>query len=193
MVSWYFGRNKEKIGPFTVHQIQQLASLGMVTAADHLLAEGSKTWVAATTLPWLRFSQGGEKYRLALFGKEYGPYTVQQIRAALLSGRISADAPARPQNGTRWIPVGQMSEFSNSLPTTVKEAEQSSRVGGSDMSREEAEFYLAGKRGDSIAKLVFTLQQIRKRFSDNPAMTETINKSIADLIAFRSKGEDVAT
>jgi hypothetical protein len=88
----------------------------MVTAVDHLLEEGSKTWVAATALPWLRFSQGGEKYRLALFGKEPGPYTVQQICAALLSGRISADTSARPQNGTRWIPIGQMSELSNSLP-----------------------------------------------------------------------------
>jgi GYF domain 2 len=186
--NWFIGRNKEKIGPFTSHQIQQLASLGMVKAEDHLLEEGAAKWVAATSLPWLAFAQGAEQYVLTLFGKRYGPYTAQQVRVALLSGNISPDTPACPQNGKDWLPLRQMTEFCRSLPTTVKESDAPSRVGGPTMSREEAELYIAGKHGDSLAKLVFTLQEIRKRFADNPGMQDLIGKNIRDLLEAREKG-----
>ena len=185
--NWFIGRNKQKIGPFTPHQIQQLASLGMVKAEDHLLEDGTAKWVPAPSLSWLAFSQGAERYLLTLFGKPYGPYTTQQVRVALLSGRISPDTPACPQSGTSWLPLRQMTEFSKSLPTTVKDSEAPSRVGGATMSREEAELYMAGKHGDSIAKLVCTLQGIRKRFPDNPAMQELIGKNITDLLALRER------
>jgi hypothetical protein len=189
--NWYIGRNKQKIGPFTPHQIQQLASLGMVKAEDHLLEDGSDKWVGAKSLSWLAFTQGAEQYHLTLFGKPYGPYTTQQVRVALLSGNISPDTPACPKDGKHWLPLRQMTEFSKSLPTTVRESDAPSRVGGAKMSREEAELYLAGKRGDSLAKLVVTLQDIRKRFSDNPSMQELIGKNIHDLLALREK-ENIA-
>jgi hypothetical protein len=186
--NWFIGRNKEKIGPFTAHQIQQLASLGMVKAEDHLLNDGVSKWVTATSLPWLVFTQDAEQYLLTLFGKTYGPYTPQQVRIALLSGRISPDTPGCPQGSKHWVPLRQMTEFCKSLPTTVKESEAPSRVGGETMSREEAELYLAGKSGDSLAKLVCTLQGIRKRLSDNPTLQELIGKNIRDLLDMREKG-----
>lgn len=189
--NWFFARNGQKIGPFTAHQIQQLAALGMVKPDDHLLEEGMAKWTAATALPWLTFTQGAQKYLLRLFGKDYGPYTVQQVRAALLSGRVPQDTPACPQNGKQWLPLKQLTEFQNSLATTVKLAEEPpppSRIGGATMTREEAELYLAGKQGDSLAKLVFTLQGIRKRFADNPTMQEIIGKNIHDLLEIRERG-----
>lgn len=189
--NWFFARTSQKVGPFTVHQIQQLAALGMLTAADHLLEEGSSKWVAASSLPWLTFSQGSQKYLLRMFGKDYGPYTLQQVRAALLSSRVPRDTPARPQEGQQWRPLHLMTEFQHALATTVKTAEPAapaSRIGGATMTREEAELYLAGKQGDSLAKLVYTLQLIRKRFTDNPAMQEILDKNIHDLLDLREKG-----
>lgn len=186
--SWYFGRAGQKIGPFTTHQMQQLASLGMVKPEDHLLEEGVTKWVAATSLPWLTFSQGSQNYVLHLFGKEYGPYATQQVRAALLSGRVAPTTPARPEDGKQWLPLQQLTEFRNSLPTVIKEPEAPSRVGGASMTREEAELYLAGKKGDSLARLVFVLQGIRKKFVNNPPMQELMGKNIHDLLEIREKG-----
>jgi hypothetical protein len=185
---WYLGRNGQKIGPFSVHQIQQLASLGMVKSEDHLLAEGATKWVAATSLPWLAFTKDGNKYFLTLFGAVYGPYAAQQVRGALLSGRVAPTTPACPQGSTQWRPLQEMSEFRHSVPTTVKESEAPSRVGGGTMTREEAELYLAGKHGDSLAKLVFTLQQMRKKYADHPSMQQILNKNIEDLLEIREGG-----
>ena len=186
--NWYLGRNGQKIGPFSVHQIQQLASLGMVKAEDHLLAEGANKWVAAASLPWLVFTRDGNKYFLTLFGAVYGPYAAQQVRGALLSGRVPPTTPACPQGSTQWHALQDMSEFRHSVPTTVKESEAPSRVGGAKMSREEAELYLAGKHGDSLAKLVFTLQQLRKKYADHASMQQIISKNIDDLLEIRESG-----
>jgi hypothetical protein len=186
--NWYLGRDGQKIGPFTAHQIQQLASLGMVKSEDHLLAEGAARWVAAASLAWIGFDKGGERYFLSLFGSTYGPYTAQQIRGALLSGKIAPTTPACPQDNKQWRPLREMSEFCHSVPTTVKESEAPSSVDKATMSRSEAELYLAGKQGDSIAKLVFVLQQMRKRYGENPSMEQIISKNIADLLAIRESG-----
>jgi hypothetical protein len=189
--NWFLGRNGQKIGPFTQHQVQQLASLGMVKPEDHLLAEGSTKWIASSSLTWLATTQASQKYLLALFGKTYGPYTAQQVRGALLSGRIAPTTSACPHNSKQWTPLQEMSEFRHSVPTTVKESEAPSRVGGGNMSREEAELYLAGKQGDSLARLVFTLQQMRKSYADNVSMQEIIGKNIADLLEIRESGSQL--
>jgi hypothetical protein len=189
--NWYLGKDGQKIGPFTAHQIQQLASLGMLKSEDHLLAEGATKWVAAASLPWIGFNRDGERYFLSLFGSTYGPYTAQQIRGAMLSGRIAPTTSACPQSTNQWRPLREMSEFCHSVPTTVKESEAPSSVDRATMSRSEAELYLAGKQGDSIAKLVFVLQQMRKRYAENPSMQQIINKNIDDLLAIRESGKQL--
>jgi hypothetical protein len=123
-----------------------------------------------------------------LFGSTYGPYTAQQIRGALLSGKIAPTTSACPQDTKQWRPLREMSEFCHALPTTVKESEAPSSVDKATMTRSEAELYLAGKQGDSLAKLVFVLQQMRKRYAENPSMEQLISKNIADLLAIRESG-----
>jgi uncharacterized protein DUF4339 len=189
--NWFFGRGGQKIGPFTAHQMQQLAALGMVKPEDHLLEDGATKWVGATTLTWLSFSRGNQQYFLNVSGKAYGPYTSQQVRAALLSGRLPPETPACPQGAKQWLPLQQMTEFRSSVPTAVKESEVPSRIGGPTMTREEAELYLAGKRGDALARLVALLQDIRKRFMNNPSIQEVIGRNIRDLLELREKGNIV--
>jgi hypothetical protein len=186
--NWYLGKDGQRIGPFTVHQIQQLASLGLVKSEDHLLEEGVSRWVSAGSLSWLRFSRRSQKYNLSLFGTVYGPYTTEQVRGALLSGHIAPATPACLHDGKQWQPLRDMSEFRHSVPTTVKESDAPSRVGGGTMTREEAELYLAGKHGDSLAKLVFLLQQMRKNYASNLSMQQIISKNIQDLLAIRESG-----
>ena len=48
--NWYIARNKQKFGPFTTHQLQQLAILGLVQFTEHVLAEGARKWVAVTSI-----------------------------------------------------------------------------------------------------------------------------------------------
>ncbi len=49
---------------------------------------------------------------IASDGKEYGPYTVEQLQSYISEGRINLMTQARPADGADFRPIGQFPEFS---------------------------------------------------------------------------------
>jgi len=50
---WYYVRNKQKVGPVALKQLQQLAASDELRSTDMLLLHGASKWVVAGTLPSL--------------------------------------------------------------------------------------------------------------------------------------------
>jgi hypothetical protein len=47
---WFAARKKEKLGPFSLKQLKQLASAGKLRSTDMLLEEGTAKWMAASVV-----------------------------------------------------------------------------------------------------------------------------------------------
>ncbi len=47
MAQWYYARDKQKLGPFSTEQMQQLASAGLIQATDMVLEDGTQRWLEA--------------------------------------------------------------------------------------------------------------------------------------------------
>jgi hypothetical protein len=192
MSNWYIGRNKQKFGPFSTTQIQQLITLGLVAATEYVLEEGATRWVAAGSVAGLAPAPVREhKYWLHLGGKNQGPYPAEQIQVGLMRRQLAGETLACAEGGTEWTPLAQMAEF-RACVSTVAAVSRSSHaqlgLGSShvDLSEEEAELYLAGKQGDAIARLISTLLDMRKRSENSPYMVEIIDKNVQSLKAIRS-------
>jgi hypothetical protein len=50
---WYYASGKEKLGPFSFGQLQQLALTGQLQSASMVWREGTKKWVIASAVPGL--------------------------------------------------------------------------------------------------------------------------------------------
>jgi len=48
---WYFIRNKEKYGPYSMEQLRQFAASGRILPTDMLLREGAQQGIEASSLP----------------------------------------------------------------------------------------------------------------------------------------------
>src|SRR5687768_4882613 len=81
-VSYYVVQNKQKIGPLSLAQMQELSRSGKLKPADMVLPEGGRTWAPASTVT-------------ALFGGE----TVDESR------RTATFSPPSP-SGTTVSHVG---------------------------------------------------------------------------------------
>jgi hypothetical protein len=187
--NWFIARNKQKFGPFSTGQLQQLAVLGVVQPTDYVLPEGATKWVAATTVDGaFGGKQGRSQYWLSVGGKPHGPHSVQHIQAGLLRRQLGAGTLACPVGETRWGPLAQFTEFRAFLPCESRDSHAHLGVGSSrlNVTEEEAELHLAGKQGDPIARLISTLFDLRRRYADNPTMVQSIDKNIHDLKAFRN-------
>lgn len=44
MTHWYYARDKQKLGPFSTEQMQQLAGAGLIQPGDMVLEEGTQRW-----------------------------------------------------------------------------------------------------------------------------------------------------
>jgi hypothetical protein len=53
-------------------------------------------------------------YYLWIAGKEHGPYTIVQVREAVLEGTITAQQTARREDSNDWVPLGSIMEVPNS-------------------------------------------------------------------------------
>src|SRR5262245_23381772 len=51
MPQWYFIRNKEKYGPYSMDQLRQFAASGRLLPTDMLLREGAQQGLEASSLP----------------------------------------------------------------------------------------------------------------------------------------------
>lgn len=56
-----------------------------------------------------------------------------------------------------------------------------------DLSEEEARLHLAGKQGDTLARLMSTLLDIKRRHQSNPSLVAMIDRSIHDLKTMRHR------
>jgi tetratricopeptide (TPR) repeat protein len=48
---WFYARNRQKVGPVSREQLQQLAASGQLKPDDMVLQEGSRNWVPARSVP----------------------------------------------------------------------------------------------------------------------------------------------
>jgi len=190
MSNWYIGRNKQKFGPFSTNQLQQLVTLGLVQSTEYVLQEGSSRWVAVASITGMvPAAAGSARYWLTLGGKSRGPFPAEQIRVGLMRRQLSAETPACVEGGTVWTPLASLAEFRTSIPAARGSSAQlgpgSSHL---DLNPEEAEIHLAGKEGDMIARLISSLLDMKRRYPGNPTMVETIERNIQDLKAIRARG-----
>jgi hypothetical protein len=191
MSNWYIGRNKQKFGPFSTVQLQQLIALGLVKETEHVLQEGASKWVTAALVREAPPAGAPQSYWLLLNGKHYGPYPAERVRVGLMRRQIAGDTLACPEGGKAWAPLAQIAEFQGSLPPAPRSSSHAQLAPSGappDMSPEEASLHLAGKQGDTIARLISTLSDLKRRYADNPSMVEMIDKNIHDLKAIRANG-----
>jgi hypothetical protein len=186
--NWYFARHKQKLGPFSFNQLRQLATFGLLQRTDHVLEEGTRQWREAGGVEGLIAKEpGGTEYHLAVAGKTYGPYTADQIRIYLMAGRLTATTLAYAKDKTKWVPLTEFAEFAACMPRTSESNAVLVLDKGPDISKEEAELHLAGKTGDPMARLISRLMDLKRQFSRNPSLEESIDRNIKHLMALREQ------
>lgn len=50
---WYIAQNRQRLGPFSATQLQQLAQIGQLRATDMVFRDGTSRWVPASSVPGL--------------------------------------------------------------------------------------------------------------------------------------------
>jgi hypothetical protein len=186
--NWYFARDKQKLGPFSWNQLRQLAAFGLLQRADHVLEEGTPRWREAAVVEGLFPQDAAQReFRLTVAGQSFGPYTTEQIRVFLLAGRLSTTTLAHARDMSKWLPLGDIPEFTAYVPRTTDSHPVLVVNPGQGMTKEEAELHLAGKGGDGLARLISRLMDLKRRFADNPSLAESLDKNIHHLLALREQ------
>jgi hypothetical protein len=183
-VVWYIARNGNKVGPFSAAEMRQLATFKLLQPSEQVWTEGLSRWVDASSLAWLFPPKGERRYWLNVGGKTRGPYGTEQIRAALATRQVTLETQACQEGFKTWVPLRQAPEFRGyELPSVTPSV---ARLSG-NLDADEAELHLAGKSGDVLARLISTLQDLKKNYAANDALVETLDKSIEVLRARRAE------
>jgi hypothetical protein len=186
---WFIARNKEKVGPFSASDLQQLASHGLLKPTEHVLVAGATKWVPASSVPGLFRMAADKKYWLQLAGQTRGPFVSDQVRAGLNSHQITLETLACADEDQKWMPVRRLPEFRDfKFDTSPLSPSRAHFLTGS-MEFEEAALHLAGKSGDHVARLMSTLMDLKRDYADNHALVDHLDETIAVL---RSKVEKTA-
>src|SRR5262245_17507520 len=182
---WFIARNKERVGPFSAADMQQLARFGLLKADEHVWVEGATRWVLAREVPGLFRPAGAKKYWLALSGRTQGPYVAEQVKAGLNALQFTIEVPACTDEDRTWRPLNQLVEFKDfKLDTDPLTSSQARMLTGS-LEFEEAALHMAGKAGDDLARLISIFMDIRRSCTKNPALLESIDATITALRAKR--------
>jgi GYF domain 2 len=176
---WFIARNKVRVGPFAIGDLQQLARCGLLQPTEYVWMEGAAKWVEASRLPGLFAPPGQKRYWVAISGQARGPLVPDQIRAALATRQLDLETQACPEDGKEWQPLGQVTEFRSYVPSTVSPSRAQLLVG--TLGLEEAELHLAGKSGDAIAKLICTLMDLKRNYAHNTALVQNLDTTIQVL------------
>ena len=182
---WFIARNKEKVGPFSAGNLRQLAGYGLLKPGEYLWAEGAAKWVEAASVPGLFPAAGQKKYWLALAGQTRGPYFPDQIRAGLTTRQFNFDTQVCSEGSNQWVSLGQIDEFKNYVLAPVSPSRAQLLTGSLEM--EEAELHLAGKSGDALAKLISVLMDLKRNYTHNPVLVESLEATIQALQARRDE------
>jgi hypothetical protein len=189
---WYIAHGGNRIGPFSAAELKLLATSGLLKPADAVWTEGLKDWVEASRFAALFPTTNQQRYWLTLAGKTRGPFPADRIRAALTARQIAADTPACLEGSTDWVPLGQLADFraaaASPLPPASGAGASQAKLLTGTLDAEEAALYLAGKSGDATARLISTLISLKKAYASNPALVDSLEKSIQVLKARREGG-----
>jgi hypothetical protein len=188
---WYIARNKVKVGPFTGSEIKQLASCGLLQPKEYIWPEGAKKWVEAATVPGLFPKSGQKRYWLHVAGQTRGPYVAEQVKAGLNARQFNLDVQAWTEDVTQWQPLRQLDEFRNFTPTAVVTPSRAQLLMGG-LELDEAVLHLAGKGGDSDARLLSTLMDLKRIYANNASLVSTLDTTIKALQAARDKQQPPA-
>jgi hypothetical protein len=182
---WFIARNREKVGPFSGADIKQLASFGLLQPNEFLWAEGSTKWVEAASVPGLFPQPGQKRYWLSLGGQTRGPYALDQIRAGLTARQFDLDTQACAEGAAQWLALGKLSELQGFVPAEVTPSRAQLFTHSLDL--EEAALHLAGKGGDTAARLISTLLDMKRAYAHNASLVESFDKTIKLLQARREE------
>jgi hypothetical protein len=186
--NWYFARDKQKLGPFTWNQLRQLAAFGLLQRADHVLEEGTPRWREAAAVEGLFASDAPQReFRLTIAGQNYGPYTTEQIRVFLLAGRLSTTTLAHARDMAKWLPIGDIPEFTAYVPRSTDYHPLLMAGPNQQLTKEEAELHLAGKRGDGMARLISRLMDLKRQYASNNTLAESLDRNIRQLLVLREQ------
>jgi hypothetical protein len=189
--NWYIARNKQKVGPFSTNQLRQLALLGLVKSTEYVLPEGARRWVPVTTVEgFCSRPAGPQRYWLSHAGRTQGPYVAEQIQVGLSSRRLPPETLVCLEGSKHWTRFADLPEFRAFVPPPSRDSHAHLGLGSScyDIPLEEAELHLAGKKGDSLARLISTLLDMRRRHANNASMADIIDKNVQALKTIRERG-----
>jgi hypothetical protein len=143
----YVNKNGQQYGPFTVEQLRQYVQQGNFTTADHACCDGqnwitidqvpgfaaevptnpAKTTskvrkgrpatVSSSKRKPLAASQGPLMAKISKDGKQFGPFTVEQLRQHVQQGNFTT-ADHACYDGENWIPLGQLPGLLGDTPDT---------------------------------------------------------------------------
>jgi hypothetical protein len=184
-VHWYIARDNNKVGPFTSADLKQLATFGLLKANEMIWTEGLSKWIEASSFPALFPAAGEKRYWLAMSGQTYGPFSADQIQAALANRQITLETQVCLEDAKEWAPLARVPEFQGFTPANVSPSQ--AKLLTDRLNPEEAELYLAGKSGDAIARLITTLLDLKKAYAANATLAESLEKSIEVLRARRAE------
>lgn len=185
---WFIARNKEKVGPFSAHDLKQLARHGILLASEHIWLEGASKWVRANSVPGLFPPAGEKKFWLMVADQTRGPFVADQVRAGLNSQQFTLQTKARADDSRQWLPLGQLPEFRDFKLDAVPPTPSQARLFIGSLEFEEAALHLAGRNGDDLAKLISSLMDMKRNYANNPALIDSLEATIVTLRAKREEG-----
>jgi len=112
---WYFARGRQKVGPVSFSELQQMVTAGELGPADMLLPADGQKWVTAGSLaglfphlsppPVAAVPVTAQRYWLMLSGQSHGPYTSEEVNELRARHPIANDTLVCPEGGSQWVPI----------------------------------------------------------------------------------------
>ncbi len=125
--TWYYVRDKKKLGPIAWDQLQQLARTGQLAPADMVLKNGSTKWQAARDVSGLvpatpvtatpvpatpvptKPQPAADQWFYVQAKKKYGPVTFQQLKELAGSGKLLVNDMVLKAGQSKWQNAGDVS------------------------------------------------------------------------------------
>jgi hypothetical protein len=181
---WFIARQGRTLGPFTAVELKQLVPAGMLRPADLIWVEGLCQWVPAARFTALFPTAAPQQYWLCVAGKTLGPFVADQLREGLAARQINRDTLVCLEHTTQWVPLKQLPKLAG-CAAPARSSRACPPTGTLDA--EQAEWYLAGKAGDALGKLISNLLDLKKAHADHPGLVENLEQSIQLLKAKRQE------
>jgi hypothetical protein len=109
--TWYYVRDKKKLGPVAWDQLQQLVRAGQLSPADMILKNGWTKWQAVGEVSGLATPQAAvtDQWFYVQEKKKNGPVTFEQLMELASSGKLLVNDMVLRAGQSKWQHAGDVS------------------------------------------------------------------------------------